>query len=69
MRRLTIDPKDFIAKMKKILVDNEHHSTNDSITKKYFISRFLTATNWKRDHLDKTMAKIYDVCRSRDATV
>ena len=68
LRGLILNPKELITRLKKMLIKNEHPGETDANKKKYFYFRFLTATDWQRDHLDDALAKINEIRLSRDRT-
>ena len=61
MRGVDVEPKELMTKLKQKLIDHEHENTTSTNAKKHFFPRFLAATDWHRDHLEETMAKIVDV--------
>ena len=69
LRRLVVNPKELITHLKKMLIENEYQGETDANNKKCFYPRFLTATDWQRDRLDDTLAKINETRLSRDRTV
>ena len=68
LRGLTVNPKELITWLKKMLVDNEYPGKTDLNDKKYFYPRFLTATDWQKDRLDDTLAKIDKIRKGRAST-
>ena len=69
LRGLIVNPKELITRLKKMLIENKHPGETDANKKKYFYLCFLTATDWQRDRLDDMLAKINEMCLSRDRTV
>ena len=69
LRGLITNQKELITRLKKMLIDNEHPGETDANKKKHLCPRFLTATDWQRDRLDDTLAKINETRLSRDRTV
>ena len=48
MRGLTVNPKELITRLKKMLVDNEHPEKTDPNDKKHFILAFLLQPTGKK---------------------
>ena len=69
IRSIHTEPKELITKLKQKLMDHEHPNTTNTNAKKYFFPRLFTATDWHRDRLEETLAKIMNVRRRRDKTV
>ena len=57
-----------ITVLKKLLIDDEHpNPTTDPNEKKFFLPKFLTATDWMKDNLSETLAKIVGVRLERSS--
>ena len=69
MKELTFTLKELITHLKKILVKNEHSGIDDPIVTKYFYLYFLLVTDWQRNCLNETIAKIIKVYRRRNVIV
>ena len=60
--------KEKITVMKKLSIDNEcPNPTTDPNEKKYFLPKFLTATDWIKDHLSEMLANIVDMRSERNS--
>ena len=58
-RDIDVDNKTKISILKKLLIDNKHpNPATDSSDKKHFLPKFLAETDWMRDNLSDTLAKI-----------
>ena len=67
-RGMQVKNKEKVTVLKKLLINNEcPNPTIDPNEKTFFLPKFLTATDWMKDNLSETLAKIVGVRLERSS--